>query len=85
MAFPAYSMFVEYICEDCNIKELHVEILPLKCPKCKVYFTVNEEVYDEKIMEQLFKTKKVKTKRAKSKKAKPKKAKTKKERAVALS
>ena len=42
---PAYSLFVEYICEECDEKELRVEIIPLlKCPKCERYYEVNEEV-----------------------------------------
>ena len=45
MNFPEFSMFVEYSCEECKIKELHVEIIPKReCPKCKKWFTVNEEV-----------------------------------------
>ncbi|MDF9763755.1 putative ATP-dependent serine protease [Peribacillus simplex] len=45
MNLPVFSMFVEYSCEECKIKELHVEIIPKrKCPKCKKWFTVNEEV-----------------------------------------
>ena len=28
MNFPAFSMFVEYVCEECKIKELDVEIIP---------------------------------------------------------
>ncbi|USK72625.1 hypothetical protein [Peribacillus asahii] len=48
MSFPAFSMFVEYVCEDCKVKELDVEIIPKKkCPKCGFYFNVNEEVSQE--------------------------------------
>lgn len=48
MSFPAFSMFVEYICEDCEIKELDIEIIPKKeCPKCGRWFTVIEEVDEE--------------------------------------
>ena len=44
MNLPAFSMFVEYVCEECKIKELDVEISKRKCPKCEKWFTVNEEV-----------------------------------------
>ncbi|WP_170289794.1 hypothetical protein [Cytobacillus depressus] len=45
---PNFSMFVEYICRDCNIKELHCEIIPKHpCPKCGFFFEVNEEVKEE--------------------------------------
>lgn len=27
MNFPSFSMFVEYVCEECKIKELDVEII----------------------------------------------------------
>lgn len=42
-----YSMFVEYVCRDCNIKELRVEIIPKhSCWKCGKWFEVIEEVGD---------------------------------------
>lgn len=45
MNVPEFSMFVEYICSECNIKELEIEIIPKKkCPKCGYYFDVNTEV-----------------------------------------
>lgn len=36
-------MIIEYICPDCQIRELDFHIIPLKkCPKCKQLMNANE-------------------------------------------
>lgn len=48
MALPAFSMFVEYKCEECDFSEIEIEIIPkYKCPICKQLCEVNEEVSEE--------------------------------------
>lgn len=44
MGFPNFSLIVEYVCEECDMKEIHFEIIPkLKCPNCDFFYEVVED------------------------------------------
>lgn len=41
-------MFIEYYCEECDVKELETQIIPMKkCPECEGLMFANEWDFDQ--------------------------------------
>jgi phage FluMu protein Com len=44
LTYPAFQMFVEYHCPECDVQELDPCIVPkMKCPKCGHLMECREE------------------------------------------
>lgn len=49
VGFGSDYMLIDYVCDDCAHSEMHFGVVPnLKCPKCGLLLTAEEEFGDDK-------------------------------------